>query len=153
MAASSASAVCLEFKEVLRWFRDPIQKKDVFDRFVKARSATQRHPDAWARENWAVACKNIRDVMEMEAELAGMAFEMVCTLLEQHSKGLEENPSNRQPCNHPPGGAKALGVCRAARGPGRSRRGWAVACARRRASRASRVAARNPSPVAEATSR
>jgi hypothetical protein len=108
LEASSASAVCLEFKEVLCWFRDPIQKKDVIDRFVKARSATQRHPDAWARENWVEACKNMRDVMAMEAELSGMAFQMVCTLLEQHSKGLEENPSNRQPCNHQPGGAKAM---------------------------------------------
>jgi hypothetical protein len=33
---------------VLCWFRDPLHKKDVFERFVKAQSATQRHPDAWA---------------------------------------------------------------------------------------------------------
>ncbi len=29
--------------------------------------------------------------------LAALAFEMVCDYLEQHSKALEENPSNRQP--------------------------------------------------------
>jgi hypothetical protein len=110
MAASSASAVCLEVKEVLRWFPDPIQRKDVFNRFIKTQSATKRHPpppDAWARENWVESCKNMREVLEMEAELSVQAFEMVCTLLEQHSKGLEENPSNRQPGNHQPGGAKA----------------------------------------------
>jgi hypothetical protein len=111
MAASSASAVCavcVELTEVLQWFSDPIQQMDVFDRFVKAQSATNQHSDAWARENWAEACRNMRDVMAMEEELSGQAFEMVCTLLEQHSKGLEENPSNRQPCNHQPGGAKAM---------------------------------------------
>jgi hypothetical protein len=32
---------------------------------------------------------------------------MVCTLLKQHSKGLEENPRNCQPGNHQPRGAKA----------------------------------------------
>ena len=100
--------MCLEVKEVLRWFSDPIQRKDVFDRFVKALSATKRHPDVWARENWVEACKHMREVMEMEAELSGQAFEMVCTLLEQHSKGLEENPRNCQPGNHDqPRGAKA----------------------------------------------
>jgi hypothetical protein len=61
MAASSASAVCavcLEVTDVLRWFSDPIQRMDVFDRFVKAQSATELHPDAWAREKWVRACKN-----------------------------------------------------------------------------------------------
>ena len=96
-----------EVKEVLRWFSDPIQRKDVFDRFVKAQSATEQHPDAWAREKWVRACKNMRAVMEMEAELSGQAFEMVRTLLEQHSKVLEENPRNCQPGNHQPRGAKA----------------------------------------------
>jgi len=110
MAASSASAVCavsLEVPEVLHWFSDPIQKKDVFDRFVKAQSATEQHPDAWPREKWVRACINMRAVMVMEAELSGQAFEMVCTLLEQHSKALEENPRNCQPGNRQPAGAKA----------------------------------------------
>jgi hypothetical protein len=50
----------------------------------------------------------MRGVMAMKEVLTGQeAFEMVCTLLEQHSKELKENPSNRQPGNHQPGGAKA----------------------------------------------
>ncbi len=107
MAASSASAACLEVTGLLQWFSNPTQQMDVFDRFVKAQSATKRYPDAWAHENWVEACKNMRGVMAMEAQLSGQAFQMVCTLLEQHSKGLEENPSNSQPGNHQPGGAKA----------------------------------------------
>ena len=110
MAASSASAVCavsLEVPEVLHWFSDPSQKKEVFNRFVKAQSATEQHPDAWPREKWVRACINMRAVMVMEAELSGQAFEMVCTLLEQHSKALEENPRNCQPGHHQPRGSKA----------------------------------------------
>ena len=57
MAASSASAVCLELTEVLGWFSDPSQRKDVLNRFITAQSATIRHPDAWAHENWVEACK------------------------------------------------------------------------------------------------
>ncbi len=125
MAASSASAVCLELKEVLGWFSDPNQKEDVFAKFIQAKSATRRHPDAWARENWLDACQNMRDVMEMEADLSGKAFNMVCTLLEQHSKELKENLSNRQPGNHQPGGAKARSQCGSA-ALGLARRGFAA---------------------------
>ena len=96
MAASSASTVCLEATEVLGWFPDPARKKEVLVRFRKARSATERHPAAWARADWAAACKDIRAVIQ-DPMLAESAFEMVCDFLEQHSKALEENPSNRQP--------------------------------------------------------
>jgi hypothetical protein len=108
MEASSASAGFLELTEVLGWFSEPIQRKGVLNRFITAQSATKRHPDAWARENWVEACKNMRGVISMKGVLSGQeAFNIVCTLLEQHSKELEENPSNSQPGNHQPGGAKA----------------------------------------------
>ncbi len=107
LSASAVCAVCFELTEVLQWFSDPIQQMDVFDRFVKAQSATNQHSDAWARENWVDACKNMRAVMAMEAQLSGRAFQMVCTLLDLHSKALEENPRNCQPGNRQPAGAKA----------------------------------------------
>eukprot|EP00291_Cryptomonas_curvata_P009046 CAMPEP_0172188636 /NCGR_PEP_ID=MMETSP1050-20130122/22047_1 /TAXON_ID=233186 /ORGANISM="Cryptomonas curvata, Strain CCAP979/52" /LENGTH=341 /DNA_ID=CAMNT_0012863179 /DNA_START=195 /DNA_END=1220 /DNA_ORIENTATION=+ len=96
MAASSASAVCLEAREVLGWFPDPAQKREILIRFGKARTETELHPDAWARANWAAACSDIRAVMQ-ETALADTAFDFVCDLLEQHRKVLEEKPGNHKP--------------------------------------------------------
>jgi hypothetical protein len=106
MAASSASTVCLEATEVLGWFPDPARKKEVLVRFRQAVSATERHPAAWARADWAAACTDMRAVIQ-DPTLAELAFEMVCDFLDLHSKALEENPSNCKPGNRQPGGAKA----------------------------------------------
>ena len=96
MAASSASTVCPEAKEVLGWFADPAQKRAVFETYTKARAATGQHPDAWARAEWERASTDIRAVMQ-EPALADVAYEMICDQLERHSKRLEEKPSTHQP--------------------------------------------------------
>jgi len=88
MAASSASAVCavsLEATEVLGWFPEPARKKEVLVRFRQARSATERHPAAWARADWAAACTDMRAVIQ-DPLLAELAFEMVCDFLDMIAK-------------------------------------------------------------------
>ena len=96
MAASSGSAVCLEATEVLGWFPEQAQKKQLLQKFVKARRATEQHPDAWAQKSWEAVCTDMRAVMQ-DSVMAEEAFEIVCDFLEQHIKGLEEKPGNHQP--------------------------------------------------------
>ena len=88
MAASSASTVCLEATEVLGWFKEAAQKREVFARFAKAQITTGTHPGAYARDIWAATCKNMQAVVD-EPVLAALAFDMVCDILEQYSKALE----------------------------------------------------------------
>jgi hypothetical protein len=89
MAASSASANCLGNTEVLGWFKDVDKKRSLFALFIKSQYILRSHPAEWARENWASACEGMRDVMR-DPDLADVAFGLICEILENFNKLLED---------------------------------------------------------------
>ena len=97
MAASSASADCLDNTEVLGWFKDADKSSKVYLMFVNAQAATQRNPAEWARENWATACKGMRVLMQNSnlSSTPDVAFSTICGILENHIQGLEDAPKEK----------------------------------------------------------